>query len=87
MNCTRLLILKLMWLFFRKPSVVLIDHDGEMNPCLARGPKNFRFARRMCFGIANIRLLPDGGTSGKCYVTKWEPLFGLAVTSTDGKSP
>lgn len=67
--------------------MVLIDHDGEMHARLLRGAGNFRIAHRFSFGIATVRLLPQGSIRGACYVTCWEPLFPPAVAETDVDAP
>lgn len=71
----RVFMLWLLWKLCRRRSAIIFDFDGEMNIRVIRGPAHARWAKRMSFGIANIRLLPDGVCTGKSYVQKWEPLF------------
>jgi hypothetical protein len=65
----------LMWRLFRWPSVVLVDHDGELNARLVFGTRQHPIAQRHGFGVRSVVLLDDGRTRGACYVTSWEPLF------------
>jgi hypothetical protein len=75
MSTFRLFRLWLMWKIFRWPSVVLFDHDHEMNARLVRGTRSHPLATRMSFGVSTVRLMPDGAIEGPCYVKRWEPLF------------
>lgn len=77
MSCFRIWILRLQWLLLRRPSVVLIDHDGEPNARILHGYEPYVFAKR--FSGVRIRLLPSGQTEGACYVKSWEPLFGATL--------
>lgn len=86
MTPLRLAWLRLLWFVFRWPSVVLIDHDGEMNARLLRGAESFRIAHRFGFGIATVRLLPQGVVRGASYVSSWEPLLPPAVAETDANA-
>lgn len=79
MGGARLFWLRFLWLALGWRYVVLTDTDGEMSARLMRGYGDFLFARRFGFGIANIRLLPEGRTEGKAYLKKWELLFGFGT--------
>lgn len=67
--------LRLLWLCFRWPSVILIDFDGEIDARLACGPKKFRYATRFGWCGEKVLLLPGGAVKGPCFVDRWEPLF------------
>jgi len=75
MHPIRIFILWLQWKLFGRRSVVLIDYDGEANSRLVHGYRRWLVAKRYGGNIENIRLLPNGATSGACYVKRWEPLF------------
>jgi hypothetical protein len=75
MSAIRIFLLWVQWVFLLRPSVVLIDHDGECNARLARGIRHYRWSKRMGLGVSSVRLHSDGTTTGAVYVTRWEPLF------------
>lgn len=67
---------RLAWLIFRRPSVVLFDFDGQETLSYARRTASGNmFAWRYGFGIAKVRLLPDRKCVGCSYVRAWEPAF------------
>jgi hypothetical protein len=71
----RLFTLRLAWLVFGWESVVLIDHDQEMNARLVRGEGQAKFAKRWSYTDVKVRLLPSGSVAGPCYVKQWTALF------------
>lgn len=71
----RLLLLYIQWLLIGRRSVILFDHDGEMNARLVHGIRGLFQAKRVTFGIKTVRLGPDGEVISGTYVTRWEPLF------------
>jgi hypothetical protein len=79
----RLLLLWLMWKALRWPSVILFDHDQEMNARLVRGTRSHPLAARMPFGVSTVRLMDDGAIEGPCYVKRWEPLFPPPIPPAD----
>jgi hypothetical protein len=71
----RTLFFWFMWHVFGRPSVVLIDYDGEQHVRLVRGTYQYPIAHRMGFNIAIVQLLPWGKVSGPSYVSAWEQFF------------
>lgn len=71
----RLLILWLRWKILRQPAIVLIDFDGAPHARACHGYGEWRWSKRLGFGIAKVRLMPDGTAIGVSYVKKWKPLF------------
>lgn len=67
----------ILWWVFRVPSVVLEDHDGEVNVRRVRWASRFPTAGRFGMGIARVRLLPGGAVRGVNYVKAWHPFVPL----------
>ena len=61
------------WLkkLFKRPDVMLIDHDGEITFSRSYYIGNRRFADRLC---NPVQLLDGGKTRGRSYVMSWEEL-------------
>lgn len=79
----RVFMLWLLWKVFGRRSVILYDFDGEMNPRVSRGPAQARWAKRLNFNIATVRLLPDGTCAGVSYCRTWAPLFPAPQSTED----
>jgi hypothetical protein len=79
MSTFRIFILRVQWWLFGRASVVLVDHDGQLSARLVHGPETCRYAKRYEGGRSQVRLLPNGRTSGKIFVPEWTPLFGEAL--------
>lgn len=86
MSIVRIWILQIQWLLLGRRSVVLIDHDEEAHARLMRGFGDHLYAKRFGFGIADVRLLPDGTTQGKSYVHAWAPLFPRRAMPTSDQT-